>query len=66
MAWTGAHIPDLTGRVAVVTGANGGLGLETATALAGAGAGVWLAARSRSKVTAARDGDPRSLSRSRP
>ncbi len=56
MAWTAAHIPDLTGRVAVVTGANGGLGLETATALAGAGARVWLAARSRSKVTAARDG----------
>lgn len=54
--WTAADIPDLTGRVAVVTGANSGLGLETATALAGAGAHVWLAARSRSKVTAAQDG----------
>ena len=34
MGWTGADIPDQTGRVAVVTGANGGLGLETTRALA--------------------------------
>ena len=33
MAWTTTDIPDLTGRVAVVTGANGGLGLESARAL---------------------------------
>ncbi len=33
MAWTTADIPDQTGRVAVVTGANGGLGLATAPAL---------------------------------
>ena len=31
MSWTAADIPDQTGRTAVVTGANGGLGLETAT-----------------------------------
>jgi len=28
MAWTTEDIPDQSGRVAVVTGANGGLGLE--------------------------------------
>jgi NAD(P)-dependent dehydrogenase (short-subunit alcohol dehydrogenase family) len=53
MAWTEADIPDLTGRTAVVTGANGGLGLQTALALAGAGAHVVLAARDPSKTEAA-------------
>ena len=37
MSWTTADIPDLSGRVTVVTGANGGLGLESARALAGLG-----------------------------
>ena len=37
MSWTEADIPDLTGKTAVVTGANGGLGLETARALAAQG-----------------------------
>ena len=53
MAWTEKDIPDLSGRTAVVTGANGGLGLQTALALAGAGAHVVLAARDPSKTTAA-------------
>lgn len=42
-------IPDLTGKLAVVTGATGGLGLETALGLAGAGAEVVLVGRNPSK-----------------
>jgi NAD(P)-dependent dehydrogenase (short-subunit alcohol dehydrogenase family) len=45
MAWTVDDIPDQTGRVAVVTGANGGLGLVTTRALAAKGAEVIMAAR---------------------
>jgi microcystin degradation protein MlrC len=33
MAWTAADFPDQSGRIAVVTGANGGLGLEVAREL---------------------------------
>ena len=53
MTWTQSDIPDLHGRVAVVTGANGGLGLETTAALASAGAHVVMAARSPQKTEAA-------------
>jgi NAD(P)-dependent dehydrogenase (short-subunit alcohol dehydrogenase family) len=53
VAWTVADIPDLTGRIAVVTGANGGLGLETTRALAGAGAHVVMAVRNQDKAAAA-------------
>jgi NAD(P)-dependent dehydrogenase (short-subunit alcohol dehydrogenase family) len=52
-AWTIEHIPDLSGRLAVVTGATGGLGLETALGLAGAGAEVLLAGRDPAKGLAA-------------
>lgn len=53
MSWSRDDIPDLTGRVAVVTGANGGLGLETAEALAVAGAHVVMAARNPVKTESA-------------
>jgi NAD(P)-dependent dehydrogenase (short-subunit alcohol dehydrogenase family) len=43
--WTVDQIPDQSGRVAVVTGANSGLGLITARELARAGATVVVAAR---------------------
>ncbi len=45
---------DLTGKVAVITGATSGLGLETARALADHGASVVLAARDASKLHDAR------------
>ncbi|HKB49845.1 MAG TPA: oxidoreductase [Solirubrobacterales bacterium] len=53
MSWGAADIPDQTGRTAVVTGANGGLGLETARALAAAGAKVVMAARNQDKAAQA-------------
>jgi NAD(P)-dependent dehydrogenase (short-subunit alcohol dehydrogenase family) len=53
VAWTPADIPNQSGRTAVVTGANGGLGLETARALAAANAHVVMAARNQDKANAA-------------
>ena len=53
--WTTADIPDQTGRVAVITGANTGLGYETAAALAAKGARVVLAVRNLEKGKAAAD-----------
>jgi NAD(P)-dependent dehydrogenase (short-subunit alcohol dehydrogenase family) len=47
--WTNADIPDQTGRTAVITGANTGLGYETAAALAAKGAHVVLAVRNIEK-----------------
>lgn len=45
MSWTAADLPDLAGRIFVVTGATNGLGRDTASALSHAGAEVVLAVR---------------------
>ena len=54
VAWTVYDIPEQLGRVAVVTGANGGLGLATTRELARRGARVVMAVRSMDKADAAR------------
>lgn len=51
--WTAENIPDQTGRVAVVTGANSGIGYETALALAQSGAHVVMACRSEERGSGA-------------
>ncbi len=51
--WTEHDIPDQTGRTALVTGANTGIGFEAARALAQHGARVLLACRSEAKAAAA-------------
>jgi NAD(P)-dependent dehydrogenase (short-subunit alcohol dehydrogenase family) len=48
--WTEADIPDLSGRTALVTGANTGLGLQTSRVLATRGAHVVLACRNLDKA----------------
>jgi len=53
--WTSADIPDQSGRTAVITGANTGLGYETARALAAHGARLVLAVRNLDKGKAAAD-----------
>jgi NAD(P)-dependent dehydrogenase (short-subunit alcohol dehydrogenase family) len=53
MSWSADNIPGQSGRVAVVTGANGGLGLETARELARHGARVLMAVRNQQKAEAA-------------
>ncbi|MEQ1902508.1 MAG: oxidoreductase, partial [Devosia sp.] len=51
MPFTLKDIPDQTGKLAVITGATGGLGYETALALAGANANVVLTGRNEQRGT---------------
>src|SRR6266508_1585528 len=51
--WTADDLPDLSGKTAIVTGANRGLGYQTALELARNGAHVLLAARDPARGTAA-------------
>ncbi len=53
LGWKATDIPDQTGRVAVVTGGNGGLGLETTRQLAAHGAHVVIGARNLQKADSA-------------
>ncbi|MGO8958111.1 MAG: oxidoreductase [Streptosporangiaceae bacterium] len=53
--WTTADVGDQHGRIAVITGANSGLGFETARVLADHGAAVVLAGRDPGRTSAAAD-----------
>lgn len=52
--WTADDIPNQTGKIAVITGANSGLGYESAVALAAKGAHVVMACRSPKKAEQAK------------
>ncbi len=52
--WTQNDIPDLTGKVVIITGANSGLGLESTKAIAAKGATVVMACRNLSKAEEAK------------
>lgn len=54
--WTARDMPSQTNRIAIVTGANSGIGFETTKALAAKGAEVVMACRSLQKADLAADG----------
>jgi len=51
--WCATDVPDLSGKVAIVTGANSGIGYEATKVLAAKGAHVVMACRSVDKCTLA-------------
>lgn len=53
-SWTSKDVPDLSGRVALVTGSNGGVGLETSRVLYSKGAHVLMGCRSEEKFNTAK------------
>ena len=55
MTWTDKDVPDQSGRVAIVTGSNTGLGYDNARVLAARGATVVMAVRDTAKGDAAAD-----------
>ncbi|MFO6234212.1 SDR family NAD(P)-dependent oxidoreductase, partial [Pseudomonas aeruginosa] len=55
--WARRNIPQLAGRLALVTGANSGLGWQAARTLAGKGATVVMACRNREQAERARRAD---------
>ena len=52
--WTQNDMPDMTGKVVIITGANSGLGLESTKAIAAKGATVVMACRNLRKAEAAK------------
>ncbi|KAF9293901.1 hypothetical protein BKA57DRAFT_464385 [Linnemannia elongata] len=64
--FTTDNIPDLTSKVAIVTGGNAGLGYETSLALAAKGAHVFLACRDKTKALDAIERLERELSETAP
>ena len=52
--WDAEPVVDMSGRVALVTGATGGLGVAAATALAQRNADVWIVGRDPQRIEAAR------------
>lgn len=54
MSWSLNDIPDLSGKVMIVTGANSGLGFETTKELARKGAKVIMACRNPQRADTAR------------
>jgi NAD(P)-dependent dehydrogenase (short-subunit alcohol dehydrogenase family) len=61
MHWSSEEMPEQTGRTALVTGANSGLGYQTTLALAGKGARVVMACRDEDRAKEAREEILRSL-----